>query len=65
MMDDGMQIDDDGNAYWTCPKCGGEGFVELHDCPELWGQDSPPANDIAQCPECIGMGRVYEGDLMP
>jgi hypothetical protein len=41
--------------YHTCSKCGGEGFVEYDECPELWGEDCPSEiNHLETCPECGG-----------
>ena len=39
-----------------CDCCGGEGFVELEDHPELWADDClMEANRLVVCPECGGL----------
>jgi hypothetical protein len=51
-FDDGMDGKDN-----SCPRCGGEGFVELHEAPELWGEDCcAEVNRLVDCPECKGTG---------
>lgn len=53
-MSDEHDHDDD-----TCPDCGGEGFQEYDDCPEVWGEDSPSeGNHLVTCPTCGGSGRM-------
>ncbi|MCB2198920.1 hypothetical protein KQI63_05905 [bacterium] len=40
-----------------CPKCGGDGFIALSECPELWGEDCFAERDrLVTCPECHGGG---------
>lgn len=40
----------------VCDCCGGEGFVELEDHPELWGEDCfVEENRLVTCPECGGL----------
>lgn len=43
--------------YESCPKCGGDGYVDLSECPELWGEDCfcEPDRQVL-CPECLGKG---------
>lgn len=37
----------------TCFKCGGEGLMQLSDCPEEWGEDSFSEVDrLIECPDC-------------
>jgi hypothetical protein len=39
-----------------CGCCGGEGFVELEDHPELWEDDClMEMNRLVTCPECGGL----------
>lgn len=47
----------DGDAEEpTCDCCGGEGFVELQDHPELWDEDCfMELNRLVTCPECGGL----------
>lgn len=41
----------------TCDRCGGDGMIELHDAPELWGEDCcSEANRVITCPDCKGDG---------
>ena len=50
--DDRLESDD------VCNLCGGERFVALSDCPELWGEDCFSEIDrLVRCPECKGEGR--------
>ncbi len=52
-------FDGEGSYDDTCEKCGGEGFVELHDHPEMWGEDScSEENQLLTCPRCKGRGHV-------
>lgn len=38
---------------WECSRCGGEGFIEYNDAPDLWGEDCPSeVNHLVDCPEC-------------
>jgi hypothetical protein len=38
---------------WECSRCGGNGFIELVDAPELWGEDClSEENRLIPCPEC-------------
>lgn len=38
-----------------CVRCGGDGVVELHDAPDLWGEDAlSEENELVPCPECTG-----------
>jgi DnaJ-class molecular chaperone len=40
-----------------CDRCGGNGFVEYNDAPEIWGEDCPgEINYLVTCPECGGTG---------
>lgn len=46
----------DGGDEPACDCCGGEGFVELEDHPELWGDDCfTELNRLVACPECSGL----------
>jgi hypothetical protein len=39
--------------------CGGEGFIEYLECPEVWGEDCPSeVNHLVTCPDCAGTGRI-------
>ena len=43
---------------WECSRCGGEGFIELVDAPELWGEDCLcEENRLIDCPECAQIER--------
>jgi DnaJ-class molecular chaperone len=47
----------DPEDLFPCPKCGGDGFMALSDCPELWGEDTFAEQDReVVCPECGGSG---------
>lgn len=47
----------DGEEHDPCERCGGEGTLELRDCPELWGEDCfVEKNRLVMCPECNGRG---------
>lgn len=38
---------------WECSRCGGDGYVEYSDSPDLWGEDCPSEeNHLLPCPEC-------------
>ena len=51
------EIDDWGESSDECECCGGEGFVELQDHPELWSEDFfSEKNKLVTCPECGGNG---------
>lgn len=52
----------DGDAEEpTCDCCGGEGFVELQDHPELWDEDCfVEENRLVTCPECGGLPTTRE-----
>jgi len=46
---------------WECDRCGGEGFIELVDAPELWGEDClSEENRLIICPGC----REIERDII-
>jgi Zn finger protein HypA/HybF involved in hydrogenase expression len=49
--------DDDGPSEQGCDTCGGEGFVEYLEHPELWDEDCPSLkNHLVICPTCGGNG---------
>ena len=55
--DDWLHGDDFGDN--RCDHCGGEGFLEYSDHPELWGEDCPSeVNHLETCPTCGGMGII-------
>ena len=40
-----------------CDTCGGQGFIEYFDHPEVWGEDCPSLqNHLLTCPTCRGSG---------
>ncbi len=40
-----------------CERCGGDGFIELAEAPELWGEDCmSEKNRLVKCPDCDGYG---------
>lgn len=53
-----FQLDDASDEpREDCLRCGGEGFLELVDCHELWGEDClSEKNRLVECPECGGSG---------
>jgi hypothetical protein len=60
-FDDEGWYGDDCNDFGDdrCETCGGEGFVEYIEHPELWGEDCPSLkNHLLTCPECGGNGFV-------
>ena len=43
---------------WECSRCGGDGFVEYIESPDLWGEDCPSeVNHLLPCPECAEIER--------
>lgn len=39
-----------------CDRCGGEGFIEYKEAPEVWGDDFPAeVNHLVVCPLCEGL----------
>lgn len=57
MMDADDDYDECDDIREACPTCGGEGFVEYMDAPEVWGEDCPSEeNHLVDCPNCGGSG---------
>lgn len=60
----GYEYDDEEDDYLDaieerdeCERCCGEGHIELHEAPELWGEDCcSEENRLVTCPECDGYG---------
>lgn len=54
-----MSAPDDVQDYFDpledeCPRCGGDGYVDVDDAPELWLEDLSPGHDLVRCPDCKG-----------
>ena len=52
------RMEHEGNLD-PCDRCGGDGMIELHDAPEMWGEDCcSEENRLMTCPDCKGDGVV-------
>lgn len=53
ISDDDYEWFNETHDWEDCPRCGGEGFIELVDAPEMWGEDClSEENCLIDCPEC-------------
>lgn len=50
-------VSEEEDTRQLCPECGGDGYVELHDAPQEWSDDScSEENQHVTCRECCGLG---------